>query len=91
MTKSDLVKAVAKRAGTTQDTAARAIDAFTAAVAEALGRGESVKLVGFGEFTVRERAARRGRDPRSGASVTIPARKVPGFKAGAGLREAVAR
>ena len=89
MNKSDLVDAVASSADLTTASAARAVDATLDAIGGALGNGDSVSLVGFGTFSVRHRAARDGRNPQTGAPMHIPASKVPGFKAGKGLKDKV--
>ncbi len=89
MNKSDLVDAVAGSADLTKASAARAVDATLEAIGGALGNGDSVSLVGFGTFSVRHRAARDGRNPQTGAPMHIPASKVPGFKAGKGLKDKV--
>ena len=89
MNKSDLVDAVASSADLTKASAARAVDATLDAIGGALGSGDSVSLVGFGTFSVRHRAARDGRNPQTGAPMHIPASKVPGFKAGKGLKDTV--
>ena len=89
MNKSDLVVAVASSADLTKASAARAVDATLDAIGGALGNGDSVSLVGFGTFSVRHRAARDGRNPQTGAPMHIPASKVPGFKAGKGLKDKV--
>ena len=89
MNKSDLVDAVASSADLTKASAARAVDATLDAIGVALGNGDSVSLVGFGTFSVRHRAARDGRNPQTGAPMHIPASKVPGFKAGKGLKDKV--
>lgn len=89
MNKSELVEAVAESADISKAAASRAIDALVDSVSSALKRGDQVTLVGFGTFTVRERAARTGRNTRTGQSITIPASKVPGFKAGKALKDAV--
>ena len=89
MNKSDLVDAVANSADLTKASAARAVDATLDAIGGALGNGDSVSLVGFGTFSVRHRAARDGRNPQTGAPMHIPASKVPGFKAGKGLKDKV--
>ena len=85
MNKSDLVDAVASSADLTKASAARAVDATLDAIGGALGNGDSVSLVGFGTFSVRHRAARDGRNPQTGATIKIPAKKVVKFKAGAEL------
>ena len=91
MTKEQLVKAVAAKAGVTQREAARAVDAFCDAVREALAAGDEVRLVGFGTFLVRERAARKGRNIRTGEEIVIPARRVVAFRPGSDLAGAVNR
>jgi len=87
--KMDVVKAVASRAGLSQADADRAVNAFIDAIADALTRGEKVTVTGFGTFEVRDRAARMGRNPQTGAPLHIPATKTPAFKAGKGLKDAV--
>ncbi|MFL2727641.1 MAG: HU family DNA-binding protein [Gammaproteobacteria bacterium] len=89
MNKSDLVDAVANDSDMSKAQAARAVDSVLANVGDALGNGDSVSLVGFGTFSVRHRAAREGRNPQTGASMHIAASKVPGFKAGKGLKDKV--
>ena len=89
MNKSDLVDAVANDSDMSKASAARAVDSVLANVVDALGKGDSVSLVGFGTFSVRHRAAREGRNPQTGASMHIAASKVPGFKAGKGLKDKV--
>ncbi len=89
MNKSELIDAVADAAGLSKADATKAVDAFSTTVTDALKKGDQVTLVGFGTFTVRERAARTGRNPRTGASINIAASKVPGFKAGKALKDAV--
>lgn len=89
MNKSELIEVVAQSADISKAAASRAIDAFVTSVTDALKDGDQVTLVGFGTFTVRERAARTGRNPRTGESITIPASKAPGFKAGKALKDAV--
>jgi len=69
---------------------AQAVDATLSAISDALGKGEKVTLVGFGTFSVLKRKARRGRNPQTGKTLQIPAKKVPKFAAGKGLKEAVA-
>lgn len=88
MTKQDLVNEVAK-VGMTKKAAAAAIDAMIEAIKGALAKGDKVNLVGFGSFSVRKRAAREGRNPRTGKKLKIPAKNVPVFKAGKDLKEAV--
>ena len=89
MNKAELITHIAEAAGLTQDVAAKAIDATTGAIAAALARGEGVALVGFGTFSVAERAAKEGRNPRTGATIQIPASRTPKFSAGKKLKEAV--
>lgn len=89
MNKSELIEAVAQNADLSKASAARAVDAMVDAVTNALKENDSVSLVGFGTFSVRERAARSGRNPRTGATINIPATKVPSFKAGKALKDAV--
>ena len=89
MTKTELVERVAAKTGFTKKDSAKAVDAVFNTVTEALAAGEKVTLVGFGSFEVRQRAARSGRDPRTGATIRIGARKAPVFKAGKSLKDAV--
>ena len=89
MNKNDLVQAVADESGLSKADAARAVDAVVAAVGKALKQGDTVSLVGFGTFLVRERAARTGRNPRTGDEIKIAASKNPVFKAGKALKDAV--
>lgn len=89
MNKAELIEKVAEVVSTKKEAAA-AVDAVFNAITEALKKGEDVRLVGFGTFSVRTRAARKGRNPRTGATINIPAKKVPVFRAGKGLKEAVA-
>ncbi len=89
MNKNDLVAAVAAQAELSKADAAKAVDAVFQAIAEALQKNDEVRLVGFGTFSVAERAATEGRNPRTGEKITIPASKQPKFKAGKGLKDAV--
>jgi DNA-binding protein HU-beta len=89
MTKADLVAKVAGESKITKAQAEKAVDGFVAAVSAALSGGEKVTLVGFGTFSVGKRAARDGRNPRTGAKITIPASKVVKFKPGKSLSEKV--
>jgi DNA-binding protein HU-beta len=89
MNKGDFITAVADSADMTKADADRAIEAMFKVIKKALKSGDSVSLVGFGTFTVRKRAARTGRNPRTGAAIKIKASKVPGFKAGKALKDAV--
>ena len=90
MNKSELIDAIAASAGLTKADAGRAIDATTSAITAALKKGDTVTLVGFGTFSVKERAARTGRNPKTGEELQIKATKVPSFKAGKGLKDSVA-
>ncbi len=89
MNKAQLIDAVAEKSDLTKAQAARAVDAVIEAITETLQEGEQVSLIGFGTFLVRERAARTGRDPRTGATINIPAAKVPAFRPGKALKDAV--
>ena len=89
MNKSQLVDQIAAGADISKAAAGRALDAVIAAVTESLQAGEDVALVGFGTFAVKERAARTGRNPQTGKEITIEAAKVPSFRAGKMLKDAV--
>ncbi len=89
MTKADLVDLVAKKASLTNKAAKESLQAVLDAIRDALKRGEKVVVTGFGTFSVRSRAARTGRNPQTGASIQIPARKTPGFTAGKALKKAI--
>ena len=89
MNKSDLIDVLATDAGLSKADAGKALDATLSAVTGALKGGDSVSLVGFGTFQVKDRAARSGRNPQTGATIQIKAAKVPGFKAGKALKDAV--
>ena len=89
MNKTELVDHVAEAAGLTKADAARAVDAVIGGVTGALKSGDSVTVVGFGTFQVRARAARTGRNPKTGGTLEIPASKNPVFKAGKALKDAV--
>jgi DNA-binding protein HU-beta len=89
MNKNDLVQAVADEANLSKADAARAVDAVLASVGKALSQGDTVALIGFGTFQVKERAARTGRNPRTGEEIAIAAAKNPVFKAGKALKDAV--
>ena len=89
MNKTELVAAVAEQAGLSKKDAEAAVKAFTDVVAEALKAGDKIQLVGFGTFEVAERAAREGRNPRTGETMTIEASKTPKFKAGKALKDLV--
>jgi len=87
--KGDLVEAVAKKAGISKKAAGEAVNAVVGFVVSALKQGDKVTIPGFGTFSVAERAARTGRNPKTLEEIKIPAKKVPKFKAGKGLKEAV--
>ena len=89
MNKSELIDQIAESADLSKAAAGRALDATIAAVKVALKKGGMVSLVGFGTFYVGKRAARSGRNPRTGATIKIKAAKVPKFRAGKGLKDAV--
>jgi DNA-binding protein HU-beta len=89
MNKSELIDAVATGSDLSKAAAGRAIDAIVGTITKALKKNDDVVLVGFGTFTVRKRAARSGRNPRTGEAITIKAAKVPAFRAGKALRDAV--
>ncbi len=89
MTKADLVSAMASKAGISKVAAEKALDAFIQGVTNALRNGDRVSLVGFGSFEVAKRAARRGRNPQTGALIEIKASKVPKFRPGKALKDAV--
>ena len=89
MNKNELIAQVAADAQLTKGAAGEAIEATLENIQKALQRGDDVRLVGFGTFTVSQRAATQGRDPRTGASIAIPASKNAKFKAGKALKEAV--
>ena len=89
MNKAELIDAMASGANLTKADAGRALNSFIESTSGALGKGEKVTLVGFGTFSVVERAARTGRNPQTGAAIKIKAKKVPKFKAGHDLAEKV--
>ncbi len=89
MNKTELIAAVAEKADLKKVEAEKAVNAVIAAITEAMVENDKVQLVGFGTFEVRERAAREGLNPRSGEKIQIPASKVPAFKAGKSLKDAV--
>ena len=88
-TKQDLIAKVAEATSLTKKDSATAVDAVIGAVSEFLSQGEKVQLIGFGNFEVRERGARKGRNPQTGKEIEIAATKVPAFKAGKVLKDAV--
>ncbi|MCF6515022.1 DNA-binding protein [Lactobacillus sp. S2-2] len=87
--KAELVEDVAKATGLTKKDATSALDAVFNSIENKLANGEKVQLIGFGNFEIRERAARKGRNPQTGAEIQIPASKVPAFKPGKALKDAV--
>jgi DNA-binding protein HU-beta len=89
MNKSELIDAIADSSELSKADAGRALEGFIDSVTGALQRGDSVALVGFGTFAVKERAARKGRNPQTGAEIMIKAATVPSFKAGKSLKDAV--
>jgi len=89
MNKQELVAAVAQRAGLTKKDAAQAVDAFVEVVRNALAKKDTVRLIGFGTFSVRKRARRKGRNPRTRQPIDIPERYAPVFKPSNQLRELV--
>ncbi|MFU1996434.1 HU family DNA-binding protein [Priestia megaterium] len=89
MKKAEFIEAVASKSELTKQDAKKAVDALFETISTTLAKGEKVQLVGFGTFEVRERAERTGRNPQTGEEITIPATKVPGFKVGKELKEAV--
>ena len=89
MNKGELIAKIAEESKLTKKAAEAALDAFVASVEEALKKGQKVQLVGFGTFEVRQRAARKGRNPQTKAEIKIPASKAPVFKAGKALKETV--
>jgi DNA-binding protein HU-beta len=95
MNKTELITKLAKKTGLTQAKAAETVDAIFNAhkglIASELGRGSKVTLPGFGSFSVRKRAAREGRNPATGKTIRIPARKYPAFKVGKTMKEKVAK
>ena len=89
MNKTELIAAVAEKAGLTKKDVEKAISATLETVKEEVAKGGKVQVVGFGTFEVRERAERKGRNPQTGEAITIPATKVPAFKPGKELKQAV--
>ena len=91
MTKAELVTSLAEKSGLTKKDSEKALAAFIETVTDTLAKGESIQLVGFGTFEVRERAAREGINPRTKEKIEISATKVPAFKAGRALKDAVSK
>ena len=88
MVKAELVAKVAE-IGITKKEASQVVDCVLDCIKDALAKGDKVSLIGFGTFSVRERAAREGRNPRTGETIKIPKKKVPSFKAGKDLKESI--
>ena len=91
MTKTELIYAVAEKAELTKKDADKAVSAVIDTITESLAKGEKIQLVGFGTFEVRNRPERTGRNPQTKETITIPASKVPAFKAGKALKDVVAK
>ena len=90
MNKTELIAAVAEKTDLSKKDADAGVSAVLGAITDALKAGDKIQLVGFGTFEVRNRAAKQGRNPRTGETMTVPASKVPAFKAGKALKDAVA-
>ncbi|GEK16214.1 HU family DNA-binding protein [Aliivibrio fischeri] len=88
MNKANLIDSIAEQADLTKKQAYDALDALTLTITDALSHGEDVSLIGFGTFKISERAARTGRNPKTGEAIQIRASKIPSFKAGKALKEA---
>lgn len=89
MNKTELIAAVAEKSGLSKKDADSAVNAVIDSIVAALAKEEKVQLVGFGTFEVRHRSARQGRDPRTNSPITIPASKIPAFKAGKAFKDAI--
>lgn len=89
MNKEELINSVADKTQLSKGDAAKAVNAVVQSITEALSAGDQITLVGFGSFAVKERAAREGRNPQTGKPISIAAAKIPGFKAGKALKDAV--
>ena len=89
MNKAELISAIALKTGSSKKAAEESLNAFVDVTSTALKKGDKVTLIGFGTFEVRKRAARKGRNPQTGAEMKIPASKAPAFKAGKALKELV--
>jgi DNA-binding protein HU-beta len=87
--KAELISAMAEKSGMTKKDSEKALNAFVESVEEALVKRDKVQLVGFGTFEVRERSARKGRNPQTGEEIDIPAASVPAFKAGKALKDSI--
>ena len=91
MTKTELINEVANKTGLTKKDAEKAVSAVIESITDAMSMGDKVQLVGFGTFEVRDRAAREGKNPATGETISIPATKDPAFKAGKALKDAIAK
>lgn len=91
MNKAELVAAIAEKAEVSKKDAEKMVGAFISTVTDELKKGEKVALIGFGTFETRQRAAREGKNPQTGAAIKIPASVVPAFKAGKALKDAIAK
>ena len=89
MNKSELISVVAEKTGMTKKDTEKVVNSVFEGISESLAKGDKVRIIGFGTFEVRERKAREGRNPATGEPITIPAAKVPVFKAGKALKESV--
>jgi len=89
LNKTELIGEVAAKAGMTKKDTEKVINAFCSTVEEALKEGNKVQLIGFGTFEVRDRQARKGRNPQTGAEIDIPATRIPAFKSGKALKDAM--
>lgn len=89
MNKKDLINVVAEKTGMTKKDSGLAVESVFDVIKETLSKGEKVQIIGFGTFEVRDRAARKGRNPQTGEEIDIPATRVPAFKAGKALKDAV--
>ncbi len=89
MNKTEIIEAMADSADISKAAAGRALDGMVEAIVRSMKQGEQVSLVGFGTFSVRDRAAREGRNPQTGETIQIKASKIPSFKAGKGLKDAL--
>ncbi|NGP44385.1 HU family DNA-binding protein [Bacillaceae bacterium SIJ1] len=89
MNKSELIDAVAEKSGLSKKDATNAVESVFSVISNSLENGEKIQLVGFGNFEVRERSERKGRNPQTGKEITIPASKVPAFKPGKQLKDVV--
>jgi len=89
MNKAQLIEAMAVKTGDSKKSTGEALDAFVSIVSDAMKNGDKVQLVGFGTFETRARAARKGKNPQTGAEIKIPACKAPAFKAGKALKDIV--